>query len=261
MTTPKPSTPPAGPSGVSHTPALDLADVMARMNTTVETALRHLFDTLGIKYTEPIVEAKHEFTTGVPNHLDAMRQAWDEGYHDGTLDGREALGYTSNPYDKLLDDRREFVREQVENGYGAQLDENDDDVLGDNNAEWFDAILDAHDEWLALQRHIKPQDSGAWQPPYSADEALGKIWHLVKAGDSEATYDGVRAVLDEMGYHEHVHTRLAVEPDLTTIPPTMPQCGETQGREQTFDGRALICHLPTGHDGLHLDNTAGVTWS
>ncbi len=83
-----------------------------------------------------------------------MRQAWDEGYHGGTLDGREALGHTSNPYDKLLDDRQEFVRQRVEDAFGALPGDDGgiDNVLGDDNAEWFDAVLDAHDEWLALQQ-------------------------------------------------------------------------------------------------------------
>ncbi|UTN93137.1 hypothetical protein SEA_PHAUCI_50 [Gordonia Phage Phauci] len=296
-------------------PPLDLADVVARMTASVEVSLRQLLDLVGVPYTEPIVEPKRQFA---PHHLGAMREAWAEGYDDGHANGRRKYdGTPDNPYAKLLDDRRQFVREQVEGTYGGGLVTDDDEfVLGDDNAEWFDAVLDAHDEWRSLQQpdaalvdariraeqaearvaeldgvlhriadtaNLRPgrvtvEDGlddvrtvltragygtqlGGWVPPYSADRALSKIWDLVKAGDSEATYDGVRAILDEMGYHEHVHTRFATEPDRTTIPPTMPECGETQGREQTFDGRALICHLPAGHDGPHLDNTAGVTWS
>ncbi|QGJ93612.1 hypothetical protein J1771_gp58 [Gordonia phage MelBins] len=246
-------------------PPLDLTIAVARMTAAVEVSLRQLLDLVGVPYTEPIVEAKRQFA---PHHLDAMREAWAEGYDDGHANGRRKYdGAPENPYGKLLDDRREFVREQVENGYGALVTDDDEFVLGDDNAEWFDAVLDAHDEWLALssESRVKPEhpQPGAWQPPYSADEALRRIWNVINHGGLRDDFRlaGVREILDDMGYHEHVHTRLATEPDRTTIPPTMPQCGETQGREQTFDGRSLICHLPTGHDGLHMDGVNRVTWS
>ncbi|QGJ95842.1 hypothetical protein J1770_gp56 [Gordonia phage EMoore] len=316
MTTPKPSTPPAGPSGVSHTKPINLTDEVARMTAIVTDTLRTVLDLVGVPYTEPIIEAKRQ-STSAPNHLDAMRTAWDEGYGECVHDD---AGAAINPYAKLLDDRRQFVREHVENGYGALIDEDGDNVLGDDNAEWFDAVLDAHDEWLTLQRHIEPQpadswrddvvnariradqaearvaeldrtlrdvldalnrdtgynavkingarialahagygthpDSGGWIPPYSAEQALGKIWHVLTEGTldrDDQRLNGVRDVLADMGYHEHVHTRLA-----DALP---PECGETHGHEQTFDGRAYTCRLSAGHDGLHLDHTAGVTWS
>ncbi|GAC71087.1 hypothetical protein [Gordonia soli] len=88
------------------------------------------------------------------HHLASMEQAWDEGYDEGY---RTPDSEPCNPYRKLLDNRREFVREQVENGYGALVDEDGDNVLGDDNAEWFDAVLDAHDEWLALPSNPRPK--------------------------------------------------------------------------------------------------------
>ncbi|AOE44986.1 hypothetical protein SEA_TWISTER6_77 [Gordonia phage Twister6] len=57
--TEKPSTPPAGPSGVSHQSAdsspptpINLADEVVRMTAMVEQNLRVLLDTFGIPYTE-----------------------------------------------------------------------------------------------------------------------------------------------------------------------------------------------------------------
>ncbi|QXN73276.1 hypothetical protein SEA_HANS_59 [Gordonia phage Hans] len=246
-------------------PPLDLADVVARMTASVEVSLRQLLDLVGVPYTEPIVEPKRQFA---PHHLDAMREAWAEGYDDGHANGRRKYdGTPDNPYAKLLDDRRQFVREQVEGTYGGGLVTDDDEfVLGDDNAEWFDAVLDAHDEWLTLssESRVKPehQQAGAWQPPYSADRALGKIWDLVKAGDSEATYDGVRAVLDEMGYHEHVHTRLAVEPDLTTIPPTTPDEPDICDAEYEHIGldETWQCSRNPGHPGPHIDGRGPSAW-
>ncbi|WNY14854.1 hypothetical protein SEA_MOONTOWERMANIA_60 [Gordonia phage MoontowerMania] len=303
MTDQKPSTPPAGPSGVSRPQDNhDVQQALRRVNDVIGGALRQIAAITGQPDPAPP-------TAPAPNHLDAMREAWGEGYYEGTRAGTNADGHMSNPYDKLLDDRREYVREYVNNGYGTQLDENDDDVLGDDNADWFDAVLDAHDEWLALQRHTEPQPAdtwrddvvnvriraeqaevrvaeldgvlhriaavanvkplftsgvddirtvleragygtqpGGWVPPYSADRALSKIWDLVKAGDSEATYDGVSAILDEMGYHEHVHTRRATADD---APDEL--CGAS---EATY-----ACTKLAGHDGDHADGQYAVTWT
>ncbi|WP_439030268.1 hypothetical protein [Gordonia terrae] len=96
------------------------------------------------------------------HHLDAMAEAYDEGYNEG----HRSDAVPHNPYRKLIDDRREFVREQVEDGYGTlsyppTSDTAYDDcenVLGDDNAEWFDAVLDAHDQWHALQGAGSPGD-------------------------------------------------------------------------------------------------------
>ncbi|QDH92080.1 hypothetical protein SEA_GALADRIEL_61 [Gordonia phage Galadriel] len=349
MTNQKPSTPPAGPSGVSR--PQDNADVqqaLRRVNDVIGGALRQIAAITG--QPDPAPPA-----APAPNHLDAMRTAWDEGYYEGTRAGTNADGHASNPYAKLLDDRREYVREHVNNGYGTQLDENDDDVLGDDNAEWFDAVLDAHDEWRALQRHIEPQPTtthddahlravvdtiregggtceihgvkiaklvddtgrtdtdvalvnaqiraeqaearvaaldgvlhriadttapdatgdrsyedmvddartvltragygtqpGGWVPPYSADTALGKIWHVVSNATvperPEVTVNSVRDILADMGYHEHVHTRRATADD---APDEL--CGAS---EATY-----ACTKLAGHDGDHADGQYGVTWT
>ncbi|QDH93547.1 hypothetical protein SEA_VERITY_61 [Gordonia phage Verity] len=142
--TPKPSNPPDGPSGVSSSrPDEDRVQrELRRLNDIIETAVQRVLTIVGAQ-------------PATPNHLDAMREAYAEGWYDA---GGSDTVNEDNPYGKLLDDRRAFVREQVNNGYGTQLDENDDDVLGDENTEWFDAVLDAHDEWLALQRPITPTD-------------------------------------------------------------------------------------------------------
>ncbi|AMS02897.1 hypothetical protein BJD57_gp65 [Gordonia phage Vivi2] len=354
MTDQKPSTPPAGPSGVSRPQDNhDVQQALRRVNDVIGGALRQIAAITGQPDPTPP-------TAPAPNHLDAMREAWGEGYYEGTRAGTNADGHASNPYAKLLDDRREYVREHVNNGYGTQLDENDDDVLGDDNAEWFDAVLDAHDEWLALQRHIEPQPAtahddahlravvdtiregggtceihgvkiakvvdgtgrtdtdvalvnaqiraeqaearvaaldgvlhriadttapdatgdrsyedmvddartvleragygtqpGGWVPPYSADTALGKIWHVVSdaaiASRDDQRLNGVRDILADMGYHEHVHTRLATADDAP-----VELCGDR------FDGFAgeYTCTEPAGHTGgVHRDGQHGTTWA
>ncbi|UQT02079.1 hypothetical protein SEA_CHADMASTERC_62 [Gordonia phage ChadMasterC] len=317
MTDQKPSTPPAGPSGVSRPQDNhDVQQALRRVNDVIGGALRQIAAITGQPDPAPP-------TAPAPNHLDAMREAWGEGYYEGHANGRRKYdGDVENPYAKLLDDRREFVREQVNNGYGAQLDENDDDVLGDDNAEWFDAVLDAHDEWRALQRHTEPQPAdtwrddvvnvriraeqaearvaeinsvlqqllitvspgraadvrhedmvddvrtvltragygtqpGGWVPPYSADTALGKIWHVVSNPTvperPEVTVNSVRDILADMGYHEHVHTRLATADDAP-----VELCGDQFGA--SFTGSTYACTEPAGHTGVHRDGQHNTTW-
>ncbi|AYR02527.1 hypothetical protein KNU17_gp58 [Gordonia phage Ailee] len=393
MTDQKPSTPPAGPSGVSRPQDNhDVQQALRRVNDVIGGALRQIAAITGQPDPAPP-------TAPAPNHLDAMREAWGEGYYEGHANGRRKYdGDVENPYAKLLDDRREFVREHVDNAFGALIDEDGDNVLGDDNAEWFDAVLDAHDEWRALQqradqpcraalhrvdagdppggvpcslivghpgkhitasgrawddptdmqvRHIVDlvatiregggtceidgvkiakvvddtgrtdtdvalvnaqiraeqaearveelnsvlrqlliavspgrdvdvrfedmlneirvildragyrQQPGGWVPPYSADTALGKIWHVL----TESTLDrddqrlnGVRDVLADMGYHEHVHTRLATadEHDLTG-----PVCGAVHSGHNTEVGHS--CTLAPDHVGDH-QHYDGTTW-
>ncbi|QFP94503.1 hypothetical protein SEA_KEITABEAR_61 [Gordonia phage Keitabear] len=315
MTDQKPSTPPAGPSGVSRPQDNhDVQQALRRVNDVIGGALRQIAAITGQPDPAPP-------TAPAPNHLDAMREAWGEGYYEGHANGRRKYdGDVENPYAKLLDDRREFVREHVDNAFGALIDEDGDNVLGDDNAEWFDAVLDAHDEWRALQRHTEPQPAdtwrddvvnvriraeqaearvaaldsvlrqlliavspgrdvdvrfedmlneirvildragyrqqpGGWVPPYSADTALGKIWHVL----TESTLDrddqrlnGVRDILADMGYHEHVHTRLATADDAP-----VELCGDR------FDGFVgeYTCTEPAGHTGgVHRDGQHGTTW-
>ncbi|UCZ88633.1 hypothetical protein [Gordonia sp. WA4-43] len=123
--------------------------------TTPEQHLRQLAAIIETATQQALAIIGHPATHSAPHHLDAMAEAYDEGYNEG----QRPDAVPHNPYRKLLDDRREFVRDRVENGYGTMVypptsDTAYDDcenVLGDDNAEWFDAVLDAHDEWLALQ--------------------------------------------------------------------------------------------------------------
>lgn len=188
-----------------------------------------------------------------------------------------------------------------------------DDVLGDENAGWFDAVLDAHDEYLSMQRNfggadkvraeqaearvseldgvlhrladianLRPgrlpvedgldgvrtvleragygQRPGGWVPPYSADTALGKIWHVLShptTGRPEVTVNSVRDILADMGYHEHVHTRLATAADQRP-PYTGPICGAVRIDPDTEVGHS--CTLNADHVGDH-QHYAGATWS
>lgn len=210
-----------------HTPPLDLADVTARMTAAVEASLRHLFDVVGIEYTEPIVEAKREFAGDTAHHLEAMAQAWTEGYDDGREDGRYDERYAEginpnavpkNPYRKLIDDRREFVRELVENEYGALPGDDGaiDNVLSDDNAEWFDAVLDAHDEWLALQRRPVGARDDVASLRIRAEQAearvdkLDRALHDIKSaldnpdtGYNAVKINGARIALARAGYGTH----------------------------------------------------------
>ncbi|AYR02614.1 hypothetical protein SEA_BIBWIT_61 [Gordonia phage Bibwit] len=316
MTDQKPSTPPAGPSGVSRPQDNpEVQQALRRVNDVIGGALRQIAAITGQPDPAPP-------TAPAPNHLDAMRTAWEDGYADGRIDGkREYDGDPENPYAKLLTDRREFVREQVEDAYGALVTDDGEFVLHERNAEWVDAVLDAHDEWLALQRHIEPLPAdtwrddvvnvriraeqaearvaelnsvlqqllitvspgraadvrhedmvddvrtvleragygtqpGGWVPPYSADTALGKIWHVVSdaaiASRDDQRLNGVRDVLADMGYHEHVHTRLATADDAP-----VELCGDR------FDGFVgeYTCTEPAGHTvGVHRDGQHGTTW-
>ncbi|QDM57359.1 hypothetical protein J1767_gp60 [Gordonia phage Tangerine] len=388
-----------------------MTDQTSAQNPEVQQALRRVNDVIGsaLRQIAAITGQTDETPApaAAPNHLDAMRQAWDEGYHDGRLDGRnddrDLNGYDANvtpdnPYDRLLHDRRKFVREQVEDGYGALVTDDDEFVLGDDNVEWFDAVLDAHDEWLALQqradqpcraalhrvdagdppggvpcslivghpgKHITAsgrawadptdeqvrrivdivatiregggaceidgvkiaklvdstgrtdadvvavenlrvraeqaearvgeldgvlhrladvsapdttgdrsyedlvddvrtvleragygQQPGGWVPPYSADTALGKIWHVLShptTGRPEVTVNSVRDILSDMGYHEHVHVRLADE-----HPGNGPICGAVHVGHNTEVGHS--CTLAPDHVGDHQHYT-GATWS
>ncbi|AYR02954.1 hypothetical protein KNU20_gp61 [Gordonia phage Geodirt] len=267
MTDQKPSTPPAGPSGVSR--PQDNADVqqaLRRVNDVIGGALRQIAAITG--QPDPAPPA-----APAPNHLDAMRTAWDEGYDDGLSDGSHDRNVDpENPYAKLLDDRRAFVSERVDNAFGSLTDVAGDDVLGDDNAEWFDAVLDAHDEWRALQRHTEPQPADTWRDDVvnvriraeqaearvaALDSVLRQLLIAVSPGRDvdvrfEDMLDEVRVILDRAGFHEHVHTRLATADDAP-----VELCGDR------FDGFVgeYTCTEPAGHTGgVHRDGQHGTTW-
>ncbi|UAJ15727.1 hypothetical protein SEA_BADDON_59 [Gordonia phage Baddon] len=365
---------------------INLDDAVAGITAEMRTQLRNLMHAFGIPYTENVAAAP------APHNLDSMRQAWGEGYYEGHANGRRKYdGDPGNPYGKLLDDRREFVREQVDNGYGALVTDDGEFVLHERNAEWVDAVLDAHDEWRSLQRradqpcraalhrvdagdppggvpcslivghpgkhitesgrawadptdqqirhvvdvvagvranggtveidgvqiskidpggreygvdnvraeqaevrvaeldgvlhriadiaNVKPgrvpvedglddvrtvlvragygRQPGGWVPPYSADAALGKIWHVLTVGTlgrDGQRLNGVRDILADMGYHEHVHTRFA-----TAEPDAGPICGAVRSGHNTEIGHT--CTLDPDHVGDHRDGEHSTRWA
>ncbi|UVF60747.1 hypothetical protein SEA_BOBBOB_60 [Gordonia phage BobBob] len=300
MTDQKPSTPPAGPSGVSR--PQDNADVqqaLRRVNDVIGGALRQIAAITG--QPDPAPPA-----APAPNHLDAMREAWGEGYYEGTRAGTNADGHASNPYAKLLDDRREYVREHVNNGYGTQLDENDDDVLGDDNAEWFDAVLDAHDEWLTLQRHIEPQPATTTHDEAHlravvdtiregggsceihgvkiaklvddtgrTDTDVALVNARIRAEQAEARVAELDGVLHRIGAVANLRPgRVTVEDGLDDVRTVLERAGygtpddapvELCGnRPPALTGIGFVgqyaCTLPAGHDGQHSDGQYGVAW-
>lgn len=81
-------------------------------------------------------------------HLGASEHAFDEGYLAGQIDARNGRDDpdASNPYTRLREDRRAYVRDQVANTFGHVVDEDGNDIL-DADA-WLDEILDAHADWM-----------------------------------------------------------------------------------------------------------------
>ncbi|AXH44922.1 hypothetical protein SEA_RIBEYE_59 [Gordonia phage Ribeye] len=107
-----------------------------------------------------------------------------------------------------------------------------------------------------LERAGYGQRPGGWVPPYSADTALGKIWHVLShptTGRPEVTVNSVRDILADMGYHEHVHVRLADD-----HPGNGPICGAVHVGHNTEIGHS--CTLAPDHVGDHQHYT-GATWS
>lgn len=99
-----------------------------------------------------------------PTNLGALQTGYEEGHNDAVIALRRAVEDIrdsnlrgallraveddySNPFEKLFDDRRAYVRERVTNVFGTKGDEDGDAVLDD--LDWFDALLDAHADWLA----------------------------------------------------------------------------------------------------------------
>ncbi|QDP44202.1 hypothetical protein SEA_JUJU_86 [Gordonia phage JuJu] len=276
MTTPgprnhteKPDTPPAGPSGVSW----------QFTTPEVQQALNHIADVIGGTLRQILTITGHPnapAAAAAPNHLDAMRQAYAEGHGDGMIAAKRGDpddDELDNPYGKLLDDRRAFVREQVDNAYGGLVTDDDEFVLGDDNAEWFDAVLDAHDEWLALQRHIEPQPAAAWRDDVvnvriRAEQAEARVAALDgvlrrladttapdTSGDRsyEDMVDDARTVLTRAGYGDQPADDAPAE--LCGDSP-VAVCGNK------FDGYVgkYACTEPAGHTGVHRDGQHGTTW-
>ncbi|AXQ62764.1 hypothetical protein KNU06_gp59 [Gordonia phage Angelicage] len=277
MTDQKPSTPPAGPSGVSSSRPQDNPDVqqaLRRVNDVIGGALRQIDAITGQPDPAPP-------TAPAPNHLDAMRQAWGEGYYEGHANGRRKYdGEVENPYAKLLDDRREFVREHVDNAFGALIDEDGDNVLGDDNAEWFDAVLDAHDEWRALQRHTEPQPADTWRDDVvnvriRAEQAEARVAEInsvlqqllitVSPGRAadvrhEDMVDDVRTVLERAGYGTQPadgQYGVAWDAEAVTDADPLPGCTSTHA----LGIAVYTCTRPAGHDAFHQDKRYGVAWA
>ena len=78
-------------------------------------------------------------------------------------------------------------------------------------------------------------------PPYTADEALRRIWGVLtddSIGAVTTVVNDVRDILADMGYHEHVHVALP-----SWSAPEV--CGNTYGQK--------VCSRKPGHYGEHVD--------
>lgn len=85
-----------------------------------------------------------------PTYLGAAETGWEQGY-DAAVAHASGGSVPRNPYTQLRDDRAAYVQNRVNDQFDVQLNEDGEDVF-DTNADWIDAILDAHTDWLAAQR-------------------------------------------------------------------------------------------------------------
>lgn len=98
-----------------------------------------------------------------PTLLGALETGYEQGHIDAITEVRAKLiaagldldsvdleGDYANPFTKLFDDRRAYVREQVTDTFGSITNEDGDDLF--DCADAIDTILDAHADWLAGQR-------------------------------------------------------------------------------------------------------------
>lgn len=87
-----------------------------------------------------------------PTYLGALETGWEEGYSAGysramrRMSDEPGVPDAENPYTRMCVDRRHYIEEQVRETYTI-IDEDGRDVF--EYAEFIDAILDAHADWLA----------------------------------------------------------------------------------------------------------------
>lgn len=108
-----------------------------------------------------------------PTNLHALETGYDEGYDEALLDVNRQLRDAginpddlfgdgvearTNPYTKLFDDRREYVREQVNEQFGSLHDGDSDEDLFDHD-DVLDAILDAHADWMTAHQNRTPHNT------------------------------------------------------------------------------------------------------
>lgn len=101
-----------------------------------------------------------------PTALGALQTGYEEGHNDAVIALRRAVEDIrdsnlrgallraveddySNPFEKLFDDRREYVREQVTEMFGHIVTDTDDETDLFDMTDVVDAMLDAHADWIA----------------------------------------------------------------------------------------------------------------
>ena len=221
-----------------------------------------------------------------PTHLGALEAGYDEGYGDAMIAAQRELrdtgadtrldplvdrslaGGIDNPYRRMFNDRREYVREQLSNAFGAIVDEYGDDVF--EQTDFIDAILDAHADWLA--GHPTPgtpanlattltaaaacarELRGNGPPPDSAEPAdlLDDLARIVR--DQQEQIDELRTSRDNWR-DEAEHERAKPETPQAT-------CGFTgiAAIASTGERSTVVCALRPGHDGPHEDGLTGVQY-
>jgi hypothetical protein len=113
------------------------------------------------------------------NYLQAMATAYDQAKDDACITD------PANPYQEQLDNRREFVHQQVTDAYGPVIDGDGDDLL---NADVLDTILDAHDEWLTTHDRTPTRVP---DPAIRREDALAMTLRHHRPTDA---FDGATAV-------------------------------------------------------------------
>lgn len=82
-----------------------------------------------------------------PTYLNASETAYNEAIDDAVFTLRQGgdIETMTNPYTRLRDDRRAYVLGAVSDAFGVLVDE-DGEEYGD---DVYDALLDAHADWIA----------------------------------------------------------------------------------------------------------------
>ncbi|QDB74660.1 hypothetical protein KNU54_gp78 [Gordonia phage VanDeWege] len=194
--TEKPSTPPAGPSGVSHQSAdsspptpINLADEVVRMTAMVEQNLRVLLDTFGIPYTEWPAKtcraALHRVGAGdPPGGVPCSLHLGHDGKHI-TESGRAWADPTDQQIRHVVDIVADVRAAGGSRSYaidGVKISACDE--RGRTNA----------DREIELLRGRGDE----------AEAALRRI-HEVMTSDNKSKLVTIRDILDERGYHDDVH--------------------------------------------------------
>ncbi|AXQ62306.1 hypothetical protein KNU09_gp75 [Gordonia phage TillyBobJoe] len=220
--TEKPSTPPTGPSGVSHQPAdsspttpINLTDEVVRMTAMVEQNLRVLLDTFGIPYTEWPAKtcraALHRVGAGdPPGGVPCSLPLGHDGKHV-TESGRA----WADPTDQQI---RYVV-----------------DVVADVRANGGTVVIDG----VTISRSPDEHPGNGVICGTEHVDPVTEIGHMCTLAP------------DHVGDHRHYSGASW---------PGERVCGDVYGDSTNFEGVPYRCSKFAGHTGTHSDGRFGIEW-